>query len=121
MIKIKACVDVDGMLKSCNVTGHANAACIGKDIVCAAVSVLVRSAELTLRGKEGIHLQVSAARRGEFFLEVSLAKENAENSFFLKAVGDFLLNGLASVAQEFPKNCSLIVNDILVENNLEGE
>jgi uncharacterized protein YsxB (DUF464 family) len=109
---------VDGQCLSCNITGHANAARAGSDIVCAAVSVLVRTAELTLRGKEGLDLQVRAAKRGDFFLEASIANESvhtngsAENRIFLKAVGEYLQNGLSSVAAEFPNNCSIRIKTL---------
>ena len=104
MIKIEAVLEPDGTLRACKAAGHAGAGKKGSDIVCASVSALIRAAVSTLSGKKGITLRYGAPERGEIWLE---ADYEAEGKDFLFAVGQFLINGLSSVAQEYPGNCNL--------------
>jgi uncharacterized protein YsxB (DUF464 family) len=76
------------------------------DIVCAAVSVLMRTAFAVLSGKEGIDFKGGAPERGVMWLE---ADYTAEGKDFLFAAGVFLIEGLRSVAREFPKYCTLTI------------
>jgi uncharacterized protein YsxB (DUF464 family) len=90
----------NGLLKSCGVQGHAGAGPKGADIVCAAVSVLVRTAVLALSKREGIKISHEAQERGAFKLEIlSVTGENRE---FLAGIGTFLKEGLLSVSKEYP-------------------
>ena len=104
MIKIDADLEPNGTLRACKVLGHAGAGKTGSDIVCAAVSALVRTAFSTLSGRKGVTLRGGAPEKGEMWLE---ADYDAEGKDFLYAVGQFLINGLSSVAQEYPDNCCL--------------
>jgi hypothetical protein len=107
VIDIKVILDGDGVLRACKASGHAGAGKAGTDIVCAAVSVLLRTALNTLSGREGITVKGGAPQAGHLWME---ADYNAGGKAFLFAVGEFLLNGLSSVAQEFPKNCRLNIS-----------
>ena len=107
MITITVVLDESGLLKSCKIQGHAGAEKKGKDIVCAAVSVLARTALAALSGREGIKVQGKAPRRGEFSLETEAL--NAEARIFLDAAGSFLIEGLNSVAGEYPQYCVITV------------
>ena len=104
MIEIEAVLEEDGTLRSCKASGHAGAGKAGADIVCAAVSVLMRTAYSVLSGREGITLNGEAPEKGQMRLDTGYT---AEGKDFLFAVGQFLINGLSSVAQEYPKNCRL--------------
>ena len=108
MITIEAALDEAGILRSCTVMGHAGAGKRGCDIVCAAVSVLTRTALLTLSGREGIEVRGSAPRRGIFSLE---AGYTAGGRDFLAAVGAFLMKGLESVSQEYPDYCTMRIRN----------
>lgn len=107
MIKIDAVIEDDGMLRACRASGHAGAGKTGSDIVCAAVSVLMRTALGVLSGREGIVVQGGAPEKGELWLEADYEAEGRE---FLFACGVFLIEGLRSVAQEFPQNCELNIS-----------
>jgi len=104
VIDIEAVVDKSRTLRACKAVGHAGAGKSGNDIVCAAVSVLLRATLSTLSGKKGIKVQSGAPERGQLWLEVDY---EAKGKDFLLAVGEYLINGLSSVAQEYPKNCKL--------------
>ena len=106
MIEIEAVLEEDGTLRACRACGHAGAGSAGNDIVCAAVSVLMRTALNTLSDRRGIILRGGAPEKGQVWLETDY---DAEGKDFLSACGIFLIEGLKSVAQEFPKNCNLTI------------
>ena len=105
MIDIEAVLDEDGILRSCKACGHAGAGKTGADIVCAAVSVLLRTAVRTLSNREGVTIRYEVPEPGFLFLEA----DYTSGKDFLFAAGVFLLEGLASVAEEFPNNCKLTI------------
>lgn len=104
MIEIEAFVDPGGVLRACKVSGHAGAGKAGADIVCAAVSVLMRSAIRTLSGRKGITVRGGAPEPGLLWMEADYTADGRE---FLSAAGVFLTEGLRSVAEEFPDYCRL--------------
>ena len=108
MIEIEAVLDKEGILRVCKASGHAGAGKTGTDIVCAAVSVLLRTALSTLTGRNGIKIEGSAPEKGQLWLE---ADYDAEGKDFLFACGEFLMDGLRSVAQEYPKNCKFTIRN----------
>ncbi|MCL2720642.1 MAG: ribosomal-processing cysteine protease Prp [Treponema sp.] len=109
MIEIEAVLENDRTLKSCKAVGHSGAGKSGSDIVCAAVTVLLRTAFNTLSNRKGIIVQGEAPEKGQLWLEVECETEGKE---YLFAVGEFLINGLSSVAKEFPNNCKLTIKEI---------
>ncbi|AEF86933.1 conserved hypothetical protein [Treponema primitia ZAS-2] len=112
MIHIGAVLDGTGLLRSCTVKGHAGAGPKGDDIVCAAVSVLTRTALRILSEKEGIMVQGEAPERGLVRMEIDYTGEGRE---FLSAAGTFLLEGLKSISEEFPEYCTMNVNRQITE------
>jgi uncharacterized protein YsxB (DUF464 family) len=107
MINIAVVLDETGLLRSCDVRGHAGAGLKGTDIVCAAVSVLTRTALAVLSNREGLRVSGGAPERGVFFLETEAL--TAEGRAFLAAAGAFLLEGLRSLAGEYPENCTITI------------
>lgn len=108
MIAVVIVLDEEGILKSCHVAGHAGFGAKGEDIVCASVSVLVRTAVRVLSGREGIQVQAGAPQRGSCWIEI---EHTAEGKDFLYAVGEFLLEGLESVSAEYPKHCQVNIKN----------
>ncbi len=102
MIVVDVALDEYGRLRSCRVKGHADVGRLVGDPVCAAVSILVRTAARTLDAAVGIELSGKAERRGSLELEAAAAPEGEA---FLSAVTAFLLEGLRSVAADYPRNC----------------
>ncbi|MFP3091311.1 ribosomal-processing cysteine protease Prp [Treponema sp. TIM-1] len=110
MITIDVVLDVAGILKSCKVTGHAGAGPKGYDIVCAAVSILTKTALKTLTGREGIIVRVPAGvpERGRFGMETDYTGNGRD---FLAAAGAFLLEGLVSVSEAYPDYCTMNIHN----------
>ena len=99
-------MDDAGLLRSCLIQGHAGAGPRGGDIVCAAVSVLARTALRVLSRREGITVRGEAPERGVIRMEIDYAGNGRE---FLSAAGSFLLEGLESVVGEYPDYCVMHV------------
>jgi len=108
LIEIEAVMEKDGTLRACKASGHSGAGKLGTDIVCAAVSVLMRTALNVLSRREGVTVRGGAPQPGQVWLE---ADYDANGKDFLFASGVFLIEGLRSVAKEFPKNCKLTVKN----------
>ena len=108
MVEIEAVLESDGTLRACRASGHAGAGKAGTDIVCAAISVLMRTALSVLSNRKGITVRGGAPEKGSLWLE---ADYDADGRDFLSAAGVFLIEGLKSVAQEYPKNCKLTVKN----------
>jgi uncharacterized protein YsxB (DUF464 family) len=106
LIAIEAVVDQEGVLRACTASGHAGAGKAGADIVCAAVSVLMRTALRVLSGRKGVTIQSGAPEPGLLWMKAAYTAEGKE---FLSAAGMFLVEGLRSVAEEFPGNCTLTI------------
>jgi hypothetical protein len=69
----------------------------------------MRTAIRALSEREGISIRWDAPEEGFLYLEAECAEEGRE---FLSAAGAFLLEGLASVAEERPECCSMTVRRI---------
>ena len=109
MVTIEAVLDKSGTLRACTASGHAGVGRRGTDIVCAAISVLMRTAVSALSGRKGISIRYDAPEPGLLNLE---ADYTAEGKDFLNAAGVFLAEGLSSVAQEYPEHCKFTVRRI---------
>jgi len=97
-------LDKEEILKSCKVSGHADLAPKGSDIVCSAVSILVRTTVQVLMDRAGIKINASAKERGVLGMEIEYAVDKKE---FLYAVGEFLIKGLKSISEEYPNHCKV--------------
>jgi len=104
MILVNVVLDEAGLLRSCQVQGHAGFDKKGNDVVCAAVSVLTRTMIRVLSGRKGITIRGNIPGQGNFQMEADYTGEGKE---FLAATGAFLIEGVLSVAGEFPDNCKV--------------
>ncbi|GMO30784.1 MAG: hypothetical protein Ta2B_11670 [Termitinemataceae bacterium] len=112
MILIDVRLDNEGILESAHIKGHSGQGTIGSDIICAAVSALVMAAEHTLCSLSAVETEFIAPVRGEFLLKTHHEGANFEEKVYLKAVGDFLINGFSAAAEESPENCSITIRRI---------
>ncbi len=97
MITVMLEVDGEGSLSLCKVSGHAECGPKGYDIVCAAVSILLRTTALVL---ENMNITVDTVKRGEFSLKI--LHSNPAESGRLQYAADFLRMGFISLEKEYP-------------------
>jgi uncharacterized protein YsxB (DUF464 family) len=95
-------LDETGIVRSCSIEGHAGAGPAGGDIVCAAVTVLARTALRTLAAMGGASVSAEAPRRGVLGFVVEKAPADGAAA---AGASSFLLEGLRSVAREYPDHC----------------
>ncbi len=97
----------NGVIKKCQANGHANFSKKGTDIVCAAVTVLIRTAMQVLSHNEDVLLIADASARGNLSFSVEAKTESPETEAQLKCIGDFLRTGILALTKEFPENVIL--------------
>lgn len=100
----------NGVLLSCDAKGHAGYALRGSDIVCSAVTVLIRTTLQVISELTGVKLEVNASQRGMLNFKVLSFPSDVEEK--LKVAGDFLAIGLGSIAKEYPNNLELVINSL---------
>lgn len=96
-----------GSLVSCSAEGHAEYAGRGYDIVCSAVTVLLRTVLQILEETDGIELETNMSRRGFLSFKVKNQVCSSGLEERLGFAGLFLEKGLASVSEEYPENVSV--------------
>jgi uncharacterized protein YsxB (DUF464 family) len=104
VIEIKLVLDEEGLLKVCSMNGHSGMGQAGDDVVCAAVSVLIRTALRVLSDKPGVTIRGAAPERGALWMEADYTPEGKN---FLFAAGLFLTEGLKSVEEDYPGHCKI--------------
>ena len=107
MISVQLARAKDGSLASCRALGHARFAERGSDIVCSAVTVLLRTTMQALSETEGVFVRLDAPDRGALDFDVSAESAPAESRAALVYAGRFLEAGLASLVREYPRNVEL--------------
>ena len=100
-----------GVLLGCTAKGHAGYAERGSDIVCSAVTVLIRTTLQVLSELPALNLETDTSKRGSIGSKVLKGFPSGIEEK-LKYAGDFLQVGLESVAKEFPDNLKLVINSL---------
>jgi uncharacterized protein len=104
MTKIQLVRGVHGEIRSCRAEGHAEYSAKGTDIVCAAVTILLRTAMQVLSATDGVAVTSDTSLRGSVFFSVRADSPGLEISARLICAGDFLEAGLCSLSGEYPGN-----------------
>ena len=102
MTKVLLVCGTDGCLKGCSARGHAFFAAKGRDIVCSAQTLLLRTALSVLEGTEGLSVCCDASERGSLAFSVQVEFHSAELAGRLKCTADFIRDGISSLSQEYP-------------------
>ena len=97
----------NGVIKKCQANGHAGFSKKGTDIVCSAVTILIRTAMQVLSHNEDVLLIADASSRGSLAFTVEAKTESPETETQLKCIGDFLRTGIKALTKEFPENVIL--------------
>jgi len=96
----------NGVLIKCQANGHSGFSKKGSDIVCSAVTVLLRTAMSVLSQNKSITLNADTTSRGNLAFCVEVKKESLETVSLLKYTADFLREGITSLTKEYPENVS---------------
>ena len=98
MIHVLLELDEKGELLSVEASGHANSGRKGHDIVCAAVTILLRT---TVQALGSVQADVSAEQRGSLsFRVLHYAGLQSEK---LRYAAEFLWLGITSLQEEYPQ------------------
>ena len=100
MITAVAVVDARLCLVDLDVNGHADFADSGRDIVCSAVSVLIRTAGRILLSQLGNDCEVKSDEKGSFKLIVLKIPDGKQD--WMIGITEFLLNGLSDLKKDYP-------------------
>ena len=105
MTEVTLVRDKTGRFKAFNASGHAGFAEKGSDIVCSAVTVLLRTAIQLLSETDGVVINADVAAAGALSMEVTYAEPEMEQR--LICIADFLELGIGSLEAEYPQNIAL--------------
>jgi uncharacterized protein YsxB (DUF464 family) len=108
LIELKVNLYQDGSLKDFQASGHAGSGKKGEDIVCAAVTVLLRTTARLISREKSLETRGEALGPGgmTFFL-ISMPAEYRE---WVKGITDFLLGGLLDLKDEFPNYLTIDIS-----------
>jgi uncharacterized protein YsxB (DUF464 family) len=99
VIRAKISLDREGRVLGFEAAGHAESAARGYDIVCAAFTVLARTAYGALKALPGIDVRGQAAEPGSLSFEVLSPAASVERA---AGIADFLVRGMGDLAREYP-------------------
>jgi uncharacterized protein YsxB (DUF464 family) len=107
VIEAKAELDAEGRLCRFEASGHAGHGRRGQDIVCAAFTVLARTAYESLAALPGAAIEGSAGAPGSLRFAVRRIDEGSGE----RAIGiaDFLLAGISGLEREYPGEVALTI------------
>lgn len=105
MIVARVVLDDRGTISRFEATGHALFAPFGSDMVCAAVSVLARSAYEALAALPESRLEVTAPERGS--LEFRMQELPDDMVGRARGIADFLVTGLSGLERDYPGSVRL--------------
>ena len=100
-------LDAKGQIVRFEATGHAGGARAGEDIVCAAFTILARTAYETLAALPGIEIELDAPERGLLRFAVKRSEETSVEK--ASGIADFLLTGLSGLEREYPGRVELTI------------
>jgi uncharacterized protein len=110
LITVKLAFDNHGCLKRLEATGHAELAARGYDILCAAVTVLIRTTAKIIHANRSIQSTGSKAYPGLMQFEIVSYKQ--EQKDWMRGVTDFCVTGLQDLMYEYPER-------VLIKNSNE--
>ena len=96
----------NGVLKKCKANGHADFSRKGSDIVCSAITILLKTAMQFLSRNKDVTLEADTSSRGNLAFCVEVTVDKPETEFCLKYTADFLREGFKTLSKEYPQNVS---------------
>jgi uncharacterized protein len=112
VIRAKIVLDEEGALLSFEASGHADRGAKGFDVVCAAFSILARTAYRSLEALPGAKLRGRASEPGSMSFELL---EPAESVGQAAGIAGFLITGMGDLAREYPDAVAVTIERYLEE------
>jgi uncharacterized protein YsxB (DUF464 family) len=106
VIAVKVALDAEGRILRFEATGHGGAPA-GSDIVCAAFTVLARTAYESLAALPGVEIEGEAPEPG--FLRFAVGRIDPSQAGKALGIAEFLLNGISGLEREFPGRVGLSI------------
>ena len=106
-MRIRIAVSSDGSLRGFEADGHAGADAAGRNVACAAATVLLRTTARLCAGR-GIVASGQSPAPGRMSCVISPARTG--DGDWLEGVTDFLLRGVKDLQDEFPAEFVVQVN-----------
>lgn len=106
MITIIIKQDDRGCIRKCDAEGHSLLANQGSDILCAAVTILLRTVSRVLHTDKGIGFKINAPETGKLGFIVKWIPESKISR--MQGISDFLMFGLKDLEAEYPGRLKLI-------------
>ncbi|MCI6799323.1 MAG: ribosomal-processing cysteine protease Prp [Spirochaetia bacterium] len=104
MTDITLVIEKNGRYLKCRASGHAGFAEYGKDIVCSAVTILMRTAIQVFSETSGIEFETDTSLRGFLSFSAGVKKSDSVLQEKIFTIGNFLQKGFDSLSEEFPEN-----------------
>lgn len=108
MIHVIITLDSEGILSKVIADGHSEYEKKGRNIVCAAATVLLRTAARQLEAITGVKLNGEAETPGSLNFVIERYSEN--RIAYLKGITDFLVKGIDDLSIEYPIECALTIH-----------
>lgn len=102
----------NGVINECKANGHACFSKKGSDIVCSAITILLKTSMQVLSHTEFVTFKADTSSRGTLAFSVNI-QENLEKNLLLevesrlRCVADFIRNGIKSLSENYPENVLL--------------
>lgn len=112
MIRVQVSLYPDGCLKRFAASGHARAGREGQDIICAAVTALLRTCARLLSGQPDLKVSGNAPEPGE--MQLFLHDPPGDRLEWIRGITDFLLSGVQDLKAEFPEKLEIEINGRII-------
>jgi uncharacterized protein YsxB (DUF464 family) len=109
VIRLRVRLRPDGCLAGFAASGHAGAGPQGRDAVCAAVTVLLRTSARVLSSRPELRVSGEAPAEGDMRLEMEPPPQALRE--WVRGVTDTLVAGLTDLDREFPGRLKLEVGE----------
>ncbi len=107
ILEIHLCLDSNNIIKYVTAEGHAGETPAGANIICAAVSVLIRSAYRTIVKNSKVEACITAKDEGSLYFRV-IQYQDSQNSW-LKGITDYLITGIKDIETESPDSIKITI------------
>jgi uncharacterized protein YsxB (DUF464 family) len=112
VIAVRVVVDGEGCLSSLSMTGHASLehGSSGENVVCAAVSGIVRACAQAIAARSTVVATGSATGPGD--LHVTVDQRARDDREWMKGVTDVMLGGIGRIATDSPEDVALTIDRV---------